>query len=69
MQERDEQARRLREESVQAQRRFQKQLEEETGPLVELRDRLEQLSLRKEELKQQLVDKELELDEVKGAYR
>lgn len=36
---------------------------------VELRDTVEQLSLRKEELKQQLLDKEVELDEVKETYR
>lgn len=36
---------------------------------VELRDTVEQLSIRKEELKQQLLDKEAELDEVKETYR
>lgn len=36
---------------------------------AELRDTVEQLSLRKEELKQQLLDKEVELDEVKDTYR
>lgn len=39
------------------------------APLVELQDRVEQLSLRKEELKQQLEDKDAELEEVKEAYR
>ncbi|KAM6948379.1 leucine-rich repeat and coiled-coil domain-containing protein 1 [Aplochiton taeniatus] len=68
LQERDEQIRRLHEEGVQAQRRFQEQLEEEMAPLAELRELVEQLSLRKEELKQHLEDKEVELDEVKSAH-
>lgn len=39
------------------------------APLLELQDRVEQLSLRKEELKQQLEDKDAELEEVKEAHR
>lgn len=69
LQERDEQLRRQREDGAQAERRFQQKLKEEMAPLVELRDRVEQLSLRKEELKQQLEDKDAELEEVKEAYR
>ncbi|KAG5841865.1 hypothetical protein ANANG_G00171570 [Anguilla anguilla] len=65
---RDEQIRRLREESLQAEKRFQEQLEEEAGPVRDLRERVELLTHRKEELKQQLEDKELELEEVKSAY-
>jgi len=67
--ERDEQIRRLRDESVQDQRKLKQQLEEEMASAVELRDTVEQLSFRKEELKQQLLDKEVELDEVKETYR
>lgn len=69
MLERDEQIRRLRDESVQDQRKLKQQLEEEMASAVELRDTVEQLSLRKEELKQQLLEKEVELDEVKETYR
>lgn len=69
MLERDEQIRRLHDESVQDQRKLKQQLEEEMASAVELRDTVEQLSLRKEELKQQLLDKEVELDEVKETYR
>lgn len=67
--ERDEQIRKLREESVQDQRKSKQQLEEVMASAAELRDTVEQLSLRKEELKQQLLDKEAELDEVKETYR
>ncbi|KAJ8272776.1 hypothetical protein GJAV_G00093310 [Gymnothorax javanicus] len=65
---RDDQIRRLREESLQAEKRFQGRLEEEVGPVRELRERVELLTDRKEELKQQLADRELELEEVKSAY-
>ncbi len=67
--ERDEQIRKLRDENVQDQRKLKQQLEEEMASAVELRDTVEQLSIRKEELKQQLLDKEAELDEVKETYR
>lgn len=67
--ERDEQMRKVGDESVQEQRKLKQQLEEETASAVELRDSVEQLSLRKEELKQQLFDKEAELDEFKETYR
>lgn len=69
MQERDEQLRALREENLQVQRRFQKELEDETASAAELRDAVDKLGLRKDELKQQLLDKEAELDELKDAYR
>eukprot|EP00063_Salmo_salar_P020395 XP_013995230.1 PREDICTED: leucine-rich repeat and coiled-coil domain-containing protein 1 isoform X1 [Salmo salar] len=68
LQERDEQGRRQREESLQAQRRLQQQLEESSATSQDLRDTVQQLSLRKEQLKQQLEDKEMELDEVKAAF-
>ncbi|KAL4648443.1 leucine-rich repeat and coiled-coil domain-containing protein 1 [Arapaima gigas] len=68
LQERDEQIRRLREESVQAQHRFNVQLMEETAPLGELRQKVEHLSARKNELKHQLEDKEAELEEVKREH-
>lgn len=69
LQEHDEQLRRQREDRAQAERRFQQKLQEEMATLAELQDRVEQLSLRKEELKQQLEDKNAELEEVKEAYR
>ncbi|GAA6108442.1 leucine-rich repeat and coiled-coil domain-containing protein 1 isoform X2 [Tachysurus ichikawai] len=68
VQERDEQLRALREENLQVQRRFQKELEDETASAAELRDAVDKLGLRKDELKQQLLDKEAELDELKDAY-
>ncbi|XP_072544246.1 leucine-rich repeat and coiled-coil domain-containing protein 1 isoform X2 [Salminus brasiliensis] len=68
VQERDQQLRALREENLEAQRRFQQQQEEEMASVAELRDTVEKLSLRKEELKQQLFDKEAEMKELKEAY-
>ena len=69
MQERDEQLRVVRDDNLQVQRRLQQQLEEETASVAELRETVDKLSLRKEELKQQLLDKEAEMDELKEAYR
>ncbi|CAL8344203.1 unnamed protein product [Merluccius merluccius] len=69
MQQRDEQIRRLREEAVQSQKSLQKRLDEEAAALGELRDHVEQLTLRKEQLKQQLEDKELELEELRAVHR
>ncbi|MCI4377661.1 hypothetical protein PGIGA_G00206060 [Pangasianodon gigas] len=68
VQERDEQLRALREENLQIQRKFQKELEGEMASAAELRDAVDKLSLRKDELKQQLLDKEAEIDELKDAY-
>ncbi|XP_053358752.1 leucine-rich repeat and coiled-coil domain-containing protein 1 [Clarias gariepinus] len=68
VQERDEQLRALREENLQIQRKFQKELEDEMATAADLRDAVEKLSFRKEELKQQLLDKEAEMDELKDAY-
>uniref|UniRef100_A0A3P9AK77 Leucine-rich repeat and coiled-coil domain-containing protein 1 n=1 Tax=Esox lucius TaxID=8010 RepID=A0A3P9AK77_ESOLU len=68
LQERDEQGRRQREENLQAQRRLQCQLEEESATAQDLRDTVEQLTLRKEQLKQQLDNKETELDQVREAH-
>ncbi|XP_026791598.3 leucine-rich repeat and coiled-coil domain-containing protein 1 isoform X1 [Pangasianodon hypophthalmus] len=68
VQERDEQLRALREENLQIQRKFQKELEGEMSSAAELRDAVDKLSLRKDELKQQLLDKEAEIDELKDAY-
>lgn len=69
LQERDSQIRRMREEAVQAQKRHQQQLEEETVQHAEMREQLEHLSLRKEELKHQLEDKEAELEDVRRVHR
>lgn len=69
LQERDDQIRRMREEATQAQKRFQQQQEEDQAQQAEVRERLEHLSLRKEELKQQLADKETELDKASRVHR
>lgn len=69
VQERDEQVRRIRDEAAQTQKRFQHQREEDCARLAESREQLERLSLRKEELKQQLVDKDVELEETKRVHR
>lgn len=69
LQERDEQTRRLREETLQAQRQFEARLEEETAPLREQKEHLDQLCSRKEELEQLLEDREAELEEVKREHR
>lgn len=68
MQEHDEQVRRVRQEAAQAQKRSQQQREEERAQLAEAREQLERLSLRKEELKEQLVDKDVELEETKRVH-
>ncbi|XP_060788227.1 leucine-rich repeat and coiled-coil domain-containing protein 1 isoform X2 [Neoarius graeffei] len=68
VQERDEQLRALREENLQVQRKCQKELEDEMVSAAELRDAVDKLSLRKDELKQQLLDKEAELDELRDTY-
>lgn len=69
LQERDEQIRRLREDAVQAQKTFRLELDKETAPLTELKEQVEHLTLRKEELKQQLEDKDAELEEINRVYR
>ncbi|XP_077378989.1 leucine-rich repeat and coiled-coil domain-containing protein 1 isoform X1 [Festucalex cinctus] len=68
LRERDEQARKLRDDKTQAEKTFQRQLEEETSRLSELEGRVEHLRLRKEELKQQLEDKEAEVEKVKRVH-
>lgn len=68
LQERDDQLRRMREETTQAQKRFQQQREEDRAQQADAREQLEHLSLRKEELKQQLVDKDVELEEAKRVH-
>ncbi|XP_059914505.1 leucine-rich repeat and coiled-coil domain-containing protein 1 [Gadus macrocephalus] len=68
LQEREELSRRQREEAAQAQKSFQRRLEEEAAALGELGDRVEQLTLRKEQLKQQLEEREQELDELRAVH-
>ncbi|KAM7405542.1 hypothetical protein PAMP_012801 [Pampus punctatissimus] len=68
LQERDKQIRRLREEAVQAQKKFPQQLKEETDRLSVLAEQLEHLSVRKEDLKHDVEEKEAELEEVKRVY-
>lgn len=69
LQERDDQILKVREEVAQAQKKHQQQLEDQTVQQAELREQLDHLSLRKDELKQQLQDKHVELEGVKIAYR
>lgn len=44
-------------------------MDEEASSVTELRDEVDKLRIRKEELKQQLHDKEAEMDELKETYR
>lgn len=69
LQERDQTIRGLRDEVVQAQKNFHQQLAEETGQLTELKEHLEYLTQRKDELHQLLEDKEAEVKEVKRIHR
>uniref|UniRef100_A0A3Q2YL99 Leucine-rich repeat and coiled-coil domain-containing protein 1 n=1 Tax=Hippocampus comes TaxID=109280 RepID=A0A3Q2YL99_HIPCM len=58
----------LRDDNAQAEKTFQRQLREETSRLSELEGHVRRLSLRKEELKQQLADKEAQVEEVKRVH-
>lgn len=69
VQERDEQIRKHREESMETEKRLQVQLEEREAHMEELMEKLERQNERKEELKQELQQKDTELEEIKKAYR
>ena len=69
MQEKDKQIRKQQEENLEARKLFQVQLDEKTAEFEELMEKLERQNGRKEELKQLLEEKELELDDIKNAHR
>ncbi|XP_025955514.2 leucine-rich repeat and coiled-coil domain-containing protein 1 isoform X2 [Dromaius novaehollandiae] len=68
LKEKDQQIRKQHEESTEAQRIFQIQLDEKAAEFEELMEKLERQNERKEELKQLLEEKEVELDDVKKAH-
>jgi len=69
LQEKDKQIRKQQEENLEARKLFQVQLDEKTAEFEELMEKLERQNGRKEELKQLLEEKELELDDIKNAHR
>lgn len=68
LQERDEQIRKIRDQNLQDQRSFHEQLGNEAAISLDLKDKVERLSGRKQDLKQQLEEKEAELEETKKAF-
>ncbi|NXS97050.1 LRCC1 protein, partial [Jacana jacana] len=68
LQEKDKQVRKLHEENLEAQKLFQVQLDEKAAEFEELVEKLERQNERKEELKQLLEEKEVELDDIKNAH-
>ncbi|XP_068789218.1 leucine-rich repeat and coiled-coil domain-containing protein 1 isoform X2 [Struthio camelus] len=68
LKEKDQQIRKQHEENIEAQKIFQIQLDEKAAEYEELMEKLERQSERKEELKQMLAEKEVELDDVKKAH-
>lgn len=69
LQEKDKQIRKQHEENVKAHKCLQVQLDEKAAELERLLDKIERQNERKEELKQLLEEKELELDDIKNAHR
>lgn len=69
MQEKDKQIRKQREENLEAQKFFQVRLDEKAAEFEELMEKIERQNERKEELKQLLEEKEVELDDIKNAHR
>ncbi|PKU32994.1 leucine-rich repeat and hypothetical protein [Limosa lapponica baueri] len=68
LQEKDKQIRKQHEENREAQKSFQVQLDEKAAEFEELMEKLERQNERKEELKQLLEEKEVELDDIKNAH-
>ncbi|XP_065485170.1 leucine-rich repeat and coiled-coil domain-containing protein 1 [Caloenas nicobarica] len=68
LQEKDKQIRKQHEENVEAQKFFQVQLDEKAAETEELMEKLKRQNERKEELKQLLEEKEVELDDIKNAH-
>lgn len=69
LQEREEQIKTLQEKITEIQKCTQEQLDEKSSQLDDIVEKLERHSERKEKLKQQLQVKELELEEIRKAYR
>ncbi|XP_050188876.1 leucine-rich repeat and coiled-coil domain-containing protein 1 [Myiozetetes cayanensis] len=68
LQEKNKQIRKHHEENREAQKLFQVKLDEKTAECEKLMERLERQNERKEELKQLLEEKELELDDIRNAH-
>ncbi|KFV92518.1 Leucine-rich repeat and coiled-coil domain-containing protein 1, partial [Fulmarus glacialis] len=68
LQEKDKQIRKQHEENMEAQKFFQVQLDDKAAEFEELMEKLQRQNERKEELKQLLEEKEVELDDVKNAH-
>lgn len=68
-QEREEQIKTLQEKITEIQKCAQEQLDEKSSELDNIIEKLERHNERKEKLKQQLQVKELELEEIRKAYR
>uniref|UniRef100_A0A8C8E8N9 Leucine-rich repeat and coiled-coil domain-containing protein 1 n=1 Tax=Otus sunia TaxID=257818 RepID=A0A8C8E8N9_9STRI len=68
LQEKDKQIRKQHEENLKTQKLFQVQLDEKAAEFEELMEKLERQKERKEELKQLLEEKEVELDGIKNAH-
>ncbi|NXA39299.1 LRCC1 protein, partial [Eudromia elegans] len=68
LKEKDQQIRKQHEENSEAQKIFQIQLDEKAAEFEELMEKLERQNERKEELKQLVEEKEIELDYVKEAH-
>lgn len=69
VQEREEQIKILQEKITEIQKCTQEQLDEKSSQLDDIIEKLERHNERKEKLKQQLKVKELELEEIRKAYR
>ena len=69
LQEREEQIKILHKKITEIQKCTQEQLDEKSSQLDEIIEKLERHDERKEKLKQQLKVKELELEEIRKAYR
>lgn len=54
---------------MEAQKFFQVQLDEKAAEIEELMEKLKRQNERKEELKQLVEEKEVELDDIKNAHR
>ncbi|NXM95188.1 LRCC1 protein, partial [Sylvia borin] len=68
LQEKDKQIKKHHEENREAQKFLQVQLDDKTAECAKLMEKLERQSERKEELKQLLEEKEVELDDIKNAH-
>ncbi|NWS71543.1 LRCC1 protein, partial [Crotophaga sulcirostris] len=68
LQEKDKQIRKQHEENLEARKLFQVQLDEKAAQLEELMEKIERQNGRKQELKQLLEEKEVELDDIKNAH-